>query len=214
MIELNKIYNEDCLETMKRMPDKSVDLILTDPPYGINMDSELNKKQGKYGYKNYGNTNWDNKKPDKLIFDEMFRISKNQIIWGANYFVEFLKPSMGWIVWDKGQRDFSLADGELAYTSFNKALRIFNVSRSAALKDGKVHPTQKSIKIIEKCVFYAERALNKKIDLIYDPFMGSGTTAIACIKLNRKWIGSELSTEYCDIANKRIKTELSQMRLF
>lgn len=152
-----EIINGDCLEIMRKMPDKSFDLVLTDPPYGINMDSKLHKKDGRYGYKDYGNSDWDRAIPTRDYFDEIFRVSKNQIIWGGNYFVQYLPPKMGWLVWDKGQRDFSLADGELAWTSFDKALRIFSVSRSSALKDVKQHPTQKSLEVMKRCILYADR---------------------------------------------------------
>lgn len=203
---INKIIQGDCLEIMKKMKDNSVDLVLTDPPYGINMDKELHKKQGKYGYKDYGDTNWDIK-PTKEYFDEMIRVSKNQIIWGGNYFIDYLYPTMGWLVWDKGQRNFSLADGELAWTSFQKALRIFTVARSTALKDYKQHPTQKSLEVMGRCIKYADRALGKENITILDPFLGSGTTALAAEKLNRKWIGIEISPEYCEIARQRLRQQ-------
>jgi len=201
--ELGVLYNADCLDVMAKMPDKCVDLVLTDPPYGINMDINLAKKNGKYGYKHYGYTNWDNKTPKN--FNEILRISKNQIIWGGNYFTDKLPASMGWIIWDKGQRDFSLADGEMAWTSYKRAMRIFSISRAKAMTDGKVHPTQKSLDIIVKCINWS-----KTEDLIFDPFLGSGTTAVACEQLGRKWIGVEISEKYCEIAKKRIKYESSQ----
>lgn len=201
-----QIYCGDCLEVMPEL-DK-VDLVLTDPPYGRNMDKELHKKQGKYGYKDYGNTNWDIK-PPKKVFDLMFKVSKDQIIWGGNYFIDYLYPSMGWLVWDKGQRDFSLADGELAWSSFNKALRIFTIPRGKALQDGKVHPTQKSLHLMKWCLI----TYGKDCKTILDPFLGSGTTAVACKELNRKCIGIEISKEYCDIAIKRLKNTQKDMFL-
>jgi len=210
---LGKLYNCDCLEFMQTMGDKSVDLVLTDPPYGIAMDKELHKKDGKYGYKDYGDTNWD-VKPDKKYFETIKCVSKNQIIWGSNYFIDYLYPTMGWLVWDKGQRGFSLADGELAWTSFNKALRIFTLPRSKALKDGKRHPTQKSLTVMIWCIRYADRALGQDVTTILDPYMGSGTIADACEKLGRQWIGIEISEKYCEIAAKRINTESSQGKLF
>ncbi len=203
---INKVVQGDCLEIMRKMPDKSVDLCLTDPPYGIGMDKELHKKQGKYGYKDYGNTNWD-VKPTKEYFDEMIRVSKNQIIWGGNYFVDYLYPSMGWMVWDKGQRNFSLADGELAWSSFQRALRIFEVSRAKALQDHKQHPTQKSLSLMKWCLLKS----SEKNSLILDPFLGSGTTAVACKELHRRFIGIEISKEYCDIANLRLNNTIQDL---
>ena len=138
-------YNMDCMEGMKQFPDKYFELAIVGPPYGINADKNQNssaiqriKAQGKTkagrGYKLYKQTEWDENIPNKEYFVELLRISENQIIWGGNYMTEHLSKSMGWIVWNKMQRDFSLSDGELAWTSFNKALRIFDFSRGAALE--------------------------------------------------------------------------------
>ena len=121
-----------------------------------------------------------------------------------------LPAKMGWLAWDKGQRDFSLADGELAWTSFDKALRIFTYSRGAALQDGKQHPTQKPEALMRWCL--NERGEEGQI--VFDPFMGSGTTAVACERLGRKWFGCELEPKYCEIANKRIEAERNQLKLF
>lgn len=197
------ILHGDCLEIMPLLP--KVDLVLTDPPYGIKMDSELNKKNGKYGYKNYGFSNWDSHTPPQEVFNLMREISSNQIIWGGNYFIDKLSPSMCWLVWDKGQRDFSLADGELAWTSFHKALRIKTVGRGKALRDGKQHPTQKSLDIIKWCIECADRNSVNNNETILDPFLGSGTTLVACKELNRKGIGIEINEKYCEIAKKRLK---------
>jgi len=158
---INKVHCWDCLEFMKQIPDKSIDLVLTDPPYGIWADKAQKKaaesrikanwksKAGR-GWKLYDDTDWDEFIPSKEYFDEIFRISKNQIIRWWNYFTEYLPPKMCWLVWDKWQRDFSLADWELAWTSFDKALRIYTVSRWEALQDGRVHPTQKSIRLFRR----------------------------------------------------------------
>lgn len=194
----------DCMDIMKTMADKSVDLCLCDPPYGRGMDKELHKKQGKYGYKDYGDTNWDIK-PTKEYFIEMMRVSKNQIIWGGNYFIDYLYPSMGWLVWDKGQREFSLADGELAWTSYQKALRIKTLSRSKALQDYKQHPTQKSLIVMKWCLLN----YGKEANTVLDPFMGSGTTGVACKELGRNFIGIEINKDYFNIAKRRI-TEATQ----
>ena len=211
---LGKLYHGDCSEIMKEMEDKSVDLALTDPPYGIGADQSAHKAGGSHGWIDYGATDWDNTRPSKDKFNLLFSLSNNQIIWGGNYFTDYLYPSMGWLVWDKGQRDFSLADGELAWTSFNKALRIFTYSQSKALRDGKRHPTQKSITVMMWCIKYADRALGKNNELILDPFLGSGTTAVACEKLGRHWIGIEISEKYCEIAARRIESEAKQGKLF
>ena len=210
-IELNKIYNEDCLETMKRMPDNFVDLILTDPPYGIKEARNNNASRGKLAIaKDYGSHDWDDKIPSKEIFKEMFRVSKNQIIFGGNYFVEYLKNSPCWIVWDKNNGDNDFADCELAWTSFKTAVRLKTWTWNGMLqhnmkdKETRYHPTQKPAGLIRWILTkYANDG-----NVIYDPFMGSGTTARACKDLGYVWIGSEISKEYCDIAEQRLKQEV------
>ena len=200
-MEADKIICGDCLEVMKDLPDNSVDLVLTDPPYGIGADKAAHKNKGKWGWRDYGDTDWDSSRPPKECFDEIRRISTIQIVWGANYFTDYLPPSMGWLVWDKGQRSFSLSDGELAWTNRQKALRIFDISRAGALKDGKVHPTQKSLDVMLRCV----ASFSKESSLILDPFCGSGTTCVAAKMLGRRYIGIDISEKYCEIARKRIE---------
>lgn len=193
---------------MREMEDDSMDLVLTDPPYGIGADINAERAGGTHGWKYYGITGWD-KKPEKEYFDEMRRVSENQIIWGGNYFTDYLPPSSGWLIWDKGQRNFSLADGEMAWTSYKKAMRIYHYSRAKALQDIKVHCTQKAIAVMQWCtLIYRDH-----YKIILDPFLGSGTTAIACEKMRINWIGIELSQEYCDIAVKRIEKEAKQLKL-
>lgn len=201
---INQVFNEDCLETMKRMPDKSIDLVLTDPPYGIGFGA---KKTGK-GWVERESKDWDKEIPSEEIFKEIFRVSKNQIIWGGNYFTDYLPQRQRWLVWDKGQGDFSLADGELAWTSYDKALRIFTMSRAAALQEKKNikkenrHPTMKPEKLFKWCL--QDIAKVEKGMLIYDPFMGSGTTAVVCSELGIDYIGSELDEDYMRLIQKRL----------
>ena len=198
-MELNKIYNICCLEFMKTLPDKCIDLCLTDPPYGIGADMEKEHN----GWKDYGQKGWDTDRPSKEIFDEIFRISKNQVIWGGNYFIDYLYPTMCWLVWDKGQREFSLADGELAWTSFDKAMRIFTYSRGAFLgneKFDRVHPTQKPVKLSE----WILEKYAKEGDIIFDPFAGSGTFLVSAQNLGFNYIGCELDKDYFEIAEKRL----------
>ena len=155
---LGKVHNCDCLEFMRSLPDKCVDLVLTDPPYGINYGAQLKGKgdgkggADKNGWKSYDCPEWDTSRPDAEVFRQILRIGKNAIIWGGNYFADLLPPSQKWMVWDKGQRDFSLADGEMAWTSYDKAMRIFTYSRGAALQDGKQHPTQKPEALMRWCL--------------------------------------------------------------
>ncbi len=209
---LNKIIHGDCLGIMKQMPDNCIDLVLTDPPYGIGVDVTMNKQGGKqYGNaaapkRFYEATNWDDSIPSKEIFDEIFRVSKNQIIFGGNYFAEYLKNSPCWIVWDKNNGDNNFADCELAWTSFKSAVRKFKytwngmIQENMADKEYRHHPTQKPLQLMEFCISkYSEEG-----QTILDPFAGSCTTAIAAENLKRKWICIEREEKYFKIGQERI----------
>lgn len=183
------------------MNGQSADILLTDPPYGIGADTHQGKQEN--GWKQYGNSGWDIEKPDSGWWSIGQQLTRHQIVWGGNYFTDILPPSQGWLVWDKGQRDFSLADGELAWTSFDRALRIKTISRAAALKDGKVHPTQKSVELIRWCIERADDHGKSNSEAVLDLFGGSGTTLIACEGMSRKSFLMELSPHYCDVIVKR-----------
>ncbi len=220
------VYNEDCVQGLKRFPDNYFDLAIVDPPYGIGADKAQNNaaqqrikangtsKAGR-GWKLYEDTDWDNEIPTAEYWAELFRVSKNQIVWGGNYFTEYLPPSMGWIVWDKGQRDFSLADGELAWTSFNKAMRIFEMSRGKALaknneQGGRFHPTQKPEMLYDWILQnYASEG-----NLILDTHLGSGSSRIAANKGGFNFIGFETDKNYYEKQEKRFKNFTAQQRLF
>jgi len=205
--ELNNIYNEDCLQAMKQIPDKYFDLAIVDPPYGIG----ANKEKPHNGWVDWGIKEWDNTPPDNTYFKELMRISKNQIIWGANHFISKVPlDSSCWIVWDKGQRDFSLADGELAWTSFKSRLRIFTYSRAKALQDKKIHPTQKPIALYT----WLLNNYAKKGDKILDTHLGSASSIIACKKLGFEYLGFELDSDYFKSASERIAKFESQENLF
>jgi site-specific DNA-methyltransferase (adenine-specific) len=199
------------MEWMATKPDNFYDLAIVDPPYGIGRDCQKSIvcKNQKHNRKEFKKGNWDDSPPDKNYFDELFRVSKNQIIWGANYFTEFLSPSMGWIFWDKGQ-DLSMSDGELAFTSFDRALRRKTYNRSEIYRDGSIHPTQKPIKLYEWLLMnYA-----KPGDKIIDTHGGSMSIAIACHNLGFDLDCCELDKEYYDAAVKRYETHKSQLRMF
>ena len=199
------ITNEDNKELMSRYKDNHFDLAIVDPPYGISVN-KMTLGSGKY--KNKGKS-WDNETPSNEYFNELFRVSKNQIIWGANYMIEKIKkPSMGWIYWDKmnGTSDFS--DGELAFTSFNRALRSFKYHLS---KDRcqRFHPTQKPVQLYEWLLInYA-----KEGDKILDTHLGSGSIASACHNLGFDLTACELDKEYYEAAIKRLKEHTSQLRI-
>jgi site-specific DNA-methyltransferase (adenine-specific) len=203
-----KITNEDNMQLMARYPDKYFDLAIVDPPYGINADRE--HKEGN-GWVRREQKGWDYEIPKNEYWKELKRVSKNQIVWGGNYFTDNLHQSMGWILWDKGQRNFSLADGELAWTSFNKALRIFEYSRGkhTAEKAG-FHATEKPV-VLYKWLLdkYA-----KEGDKILDTHLGSGSIAIACHDFKFDLTACELDKEYFDKAMQRIENHKAQLKLF
>lgn len=207
---INKVFNEDCLETMKRMPDKSVDLVLTDPPYGIGMDGKVGIN-GAGKAKEYQSKNWDKSTPSKEIFDEIIRVSKNQIIFGANHFIDKIPyPSSCWLFWDKDNKESFFADGELAWTSFKTAVRVYKfrwhgmLQQDMANKEERHHPTQKPVELFK--MILRDYAVKNDYKTIYDPFMGSGTTAIACKSLGLNYIGSELDKDYFEIIQKRLQS--------
>ena len=209
------ITNEDNMLLMARYPDNYFDLAIVDPPYGIGADKAQNSGLEKFGYKKYKESDWDSSIPSKEFFIELQRVSKNQIIWGGNYMTEYLPPSMGWIIWDKGQRGFSLADGEMAWTSFNKAMRIFEFSRAGCIKSNntmieKFHPTAKPFELYKYCLDkYA-----KPNDKILDTHLGSGSIAIACHDYGFDLTACELDKEYFDKAMQRINNHVAQQKLF
>jgi site-specific DNA-methyltransferase (adenine-specific) len=209
MIEL---YNMDCMEAMKQMKDNEFDLAIVDPPYGIARagQEETFTKNPKHKRKHHENKGWDNAIPNAEYFRELERISKNQIIWGANYFVEHLtKGTMGWVFWDKGQ-DLTMSDGELAFTSFERALRRIIINRAEIMKDGAIHPTQKPVKLYE----WLLKNYAKEGDKILDTHLGSGSIAIACHNLKFDLTGYELDADYYEAATKRLKQHQAQQRLF
>ena len=200
-----KLYNGDCLEYLKTLKDNEIDIIITDPPYGKKADKGTNgfgcSKNRRY------NDNWDSKIPSKEVFDEMLRVSKKVIIFGGNYFAHLLPPSKCWIFWDKkGDVAFKnpFADGELIYTNFTKPVKKIVFKQQGFVtdsKDKRVHPTQKPSELMEILI----NEYTKEDDIILDCFMGSGSTGVACMNTNRKFIGIELDENYFNIAKQRIE---------
>jgi len=213
---LNKILLGDCLDIMREMPDKCVDLVLTDPPYGIGESNERNATRGNACRStDYGHYTWDSKRIPPEYFDEIRRISQNQIIFGGNYYGSILGDTSCYIVWDKDNTgDF--ADCELAWTSFKTAVRKFKYRWNGMLqenmrdKEKRIHPTQKPVALFEWCL----SRYSKPGDIILDPFLGSGTTVAACINLERQYIGIEISPDYVLASQQRIKKATEQRRLF
>ncbi len=186
----------------KLINGSQIDLIHTDPPYGIGYGGSMKLGSEKFGWKQHSG-GWDEERPPKEFFDLAGLQCEDRIIWGGNYFSDFLPPTMGWLVWDKGQRGFSLADGEMAWTSFNNAMRIKEYARAKANQEEKHHATQKPIEVIEWAIKYADRHAKKEPKIILDFFGGSGSTMIACEKLSRINFTMELDPKYCDVIVKR-----------
>ena len=208
------ITNEDNMELMARYPDNYFDLAIVDPPYGIERggQAETFTKNPKHKRKAHKQKEWDNEIPNKEYFNELFRVSKNQIIWGANYFVEHLNnSSMGWIFWFKGQEGLSMSDGEIAYSSFQKATRQININRGLiAQLGGSIHPTQKPVKLYK----WLLDNYGKQGDKILDTHLGSGSIAIACHDYGFDLTACELDKEYFDKAMTRINNHKAQTKLF
>ena len=212
------ITNEDNMELMARCEDNYFDLAIVDPPYGIGEDGEKNHSRGKKAKaKKYIPKNWDKNPPNKNYFNELKRVSKNQIIWGANHFIENIPNanSSCWIVWDKDNTgDF--ADSELAYTSFKTSVRNFKwrwngmLQENMKKKEVRIHPTQKPVSLYEWLLMnYA-----KEGDKILDTHLGSGSIAIACHNLGYDLTACELDTDYYNAAIKRIKQHKQQLTIF
>tara|TARA_R110002050_G_scaffold110807_1_gene223362 strand:- start:12 stop:641 length:630 start_codon:yes stop_codon:yes gene_type:complete len=205
-------YNIDNIEFMKNKPDNYYDLAIVDPPYGISEDIHSSgKSTNRLGECGNGKMNkWDIK-PNKEYFKELFRVSKNQIIWGGNYFIDNLYPTKCFIIWDKVQPlNFTMAMSELAWTSFNKPMKIFKKRVVGASKGGKIHPTQKPIELYRFCL---DRYANKN-DKILDTHGGSFTNAIACDMENYDLDICEIDKTYFDNGVKAFNEYKKQTTLF
>jgi DNA modification methylase len=206
------LYLADCMDVLPTLG--RFDACITDPPYGINAAARdrKNEKSNHY-FKIYEASDWDKERPSSELFACLIGISEHQIIFGGNYFSDFLSPSMGWLVWDKTQRGMSQADGEMAWTSFNNAMRIFSANRVVFEQEGgRDHPTQKPISLMKWCIEYADR--HGKAQTILDPFAGSGTTGVAALQMGRKFVGIEREPAYFEIMCKRIQAVVDAPPLF
>lgn len=218
-------FNMDCMEGMKEFPDNYFDLAICDPVYGGVTQGGYMKEQGGKRVGNgladrtlYNQSIWQQEKTPKEYFDELFRVSKNQVIWGGNYFTESInRDSQGWIVWDKQRNEgVTFADGELAWTSFNRALRIFRFKWDGMLqgdmknKEKRIHPCHKPIALYE----WILRNYATPGDIILDTHVGSASSLIACERLGFKFVGFELDEEYYRISKERFERETAQMTLF
>lgn len=199
-------YNMDCIQGMKEFPDKYFELAIVDPPYGIGA-GKMTMGSGRHKF-NKGKV-WDNSKPDREYFIQLSRISKNQIIWGGNYFTDYLSPSRHWVVWDKLNPNLSFAEGELAWISNGKNLRIFKYYAAQVEDNGKIHPTQKPVKLYE----WLLNNYAKQGDKILDTHVGSASSLIACHNLGFQYVGFEIDKDYYDQSLERLNGYKSQVSL-
>lgn len=202
---ISEVYNEDNMEGMIRYRDKFFDLAIVDPPYGLNIAKEKPRTSGRW---NYTPKDWDYAIPDNKYFDELFRVSKNQIIWGGNYFS--LGYCRGYIIWDKQQPVENFADSEFAWTSFNRVAKTFRYPiRKQNFNTIKIHPTQKPIDLYKWILHNYGESGNK----ILDTHMGSQSSRIAAYNMGFDFYGWEIDEEYFFDGNKRFKEQTAQIQL-
>jgi site-specific DNA-methyltransferase (adenine-specific) len=204
MLELNKLYNTDCMEAMKDIPNKYFELAIVDPPYGLDKSSLNGSGKLKHRALNRMNTDWDIA-PTEEYFNELFRISQNQIIWGGNYFN--LPPSRGFVIWDKKQYMPTFSRCEYAWLSMSVPSKIYELNNS---DNAKIHPTQKPVALYKWLLAnYATKG-----DKILDTHVGSGSSLIACYDMGFEYMGFEIDKEYYEAASKRIEDTMNQVSFF
>ena len=206
---ISEAYNMDCIQGMKRYPDKYFDLAIVDPPYGL--DKKLlggNTGMMKNCFKEVIDKGWD-EKPKMEYWYELFRCSKNQIVWGGNYFIDFLFPTQCFLVWDKMNGTNNMADCELAWTSFQSSVRKFSMHHFSKGYGNKIHPTQKPIALYE----WILKNYAKEGDKILDTHLGSGSSRIAAQKLGFDFCGFEIDKDYFEQGNERFRKSI-EMPLF
>jgi site-specific DNA-methyltransferase (adenine-specific) len=217
-VPISEVYLMDCIAGLKHYPDKYFDLAVVDPPYGIGEDGKSNHSRSKIAKsKLYTPKKWDNEPPSIEYFTELFRVSKNQIVWGANHFISRMPyDSSCWLVWDKENGENDFADCELAWTSFDKAVRRYKFRWAGMLqgnmkdKENRIHPTQKPVALYD-WIFtrFAEKGYK-----VLDTHLGSGSSRIAADKAGLDFVGFELDEEYYNALNKRFNDYKCQLRMF
>ncbi len=217
-----KLYKVDCMEYMKTCKENEFDLAVVDPPYGIGFDGDStlgnNKsekwKSAKKDDKKYIVKKWDSERPDSFFFESLRSVSNFQIIWGGNYFSDFLPPTGGWIYWDKDlAKGMSLSDGELAWTNSKKSIKQIKLVWSGFRKCEKTdrfHPTQKPVKLYD----WIYKNYSEKRQRILDTHLGSGSNAIAAHYAGMEFVGCELDKDYFDAAVERFKKATAQTDMF
>ena len=211
MKKITKAYNVDCMEYMATLPDKAFDLAIVDPPYGISINNNIGRRKGD-SKSSYKKVEWDENIPKIEYFEELLRVSKNQIIWGGNYFPYLWENGCkGYVIWDKGYSEkVSFAMTEMAWTSFDIVSKTFYYNAAKNNKEKRIHPTQKPVALYEWLLMnYA-----KEGDKILDTHLGSGSSRIAAHKLGFEFVGCELDKDYFEAQEERFKLETSQLDLF
>ena len=204
----SEVFNMDCIEGMKQYPDKYFELAIVDPPYGININVSMGRRKGdkKSDYHKFAGD--DLFIPNKNYFDELFRVSQNQIIWGGNYMTEFLKPSPCWLLWDKGfSEDVTFAQFELAWTSFSSSAKKYDKTPNQL---NRIHPTQKPVSLYK----WILSKYGKEGDNILDTHLGSGSSRIASYDMGFEFIGFELDKDYFNASKKRFQQHINQLTIF
>jgi site-specific DNA-methyltransferase (adenine-specific) len=215
---VSEVYNMDCIELMRGYADNHFDLAVVDPPYGVDINNQSQGKGGGVARKiDYTKKDWDKTAPEIIYFNELRRVSKNQIIWGANHFISRLPyDSSCWIVWDKDNGETDFADCELAWTSFKTAVRRFKWTwagmrqQNMKHKEERIHPTQKPVALYD----WIFKSYAKEGNLILDTHLGSGSSRIAAYKAGLDFVGCEIDKEYFDASVKRYEDYKLQLRLF
>ena len=210
------LRNCDCMDLMKEFPDKYFELAIVDPPYGVKQPAFRKESKNKAtSTKNYNNAVYNQKAPDFEYFKELFRVSKNQIIWGGNYYNSFLPDGKKWIFWDKGTEQTQWGDGELAFTSFQGSITKFKFDWNGMIqgdmknKEERIHPTQKPVALYK----WLLQNYAKAGDKILDTHLGSMSSVIACYDEKFDITGSELDPDYFKAGMERVKKHTSQVRL-
>jgi len=194
---------------MKEYPDKYFDLAVVDPPYGLDIMKNYSMQKGENGFVKRDYSAWDKIIPNRKYFRELFRVSKNQIIWGGNYYTRFLPASSCWLFWYKLQDNFSFGDGEMAFTSFKSKTRIIKISRGEAAQENRIHFCQKPVKLYKQIL--SLYALNNY--KILDTHVGSASSLIACEDMGFEYVGFEINKDYYEAACKRLEQFRSQLKL-
>jgi len=219
----SEVYLEDCVKALKRFNDKHFDLAIVDPPYGIGASKKSFQSRTKKSY-NHTDKDWDASTPPDEYWNELFRVSKNQIVWGANYYADKLPISRGWVYWHKMVLTDNYSQGELAWTSFDCVMKFVEykyqgnylgfrnsiTTQSSTKEETRIHPTQKPIALYEWLI----KEFAKDGDLILDTHLGSGSSRIAAYKGGFNFVGFEIDQEYYEKQEKRFNAFKSQLRLF